>query len=208
MEQGTQEWFETRLGKITASKIADVMAKGRNGPSVTRKNYMADLVAEILTGNPKQSFSNAAMEWGTETEPQARLAYEIRYSVDVEQVGFIPHLTIKSAGASPDGLVGQKGLVEFKCPNTATHLEALLGSPILRQYRLQMQFQMECTARDWCDFVSFDPRLPASMQLHVQRIEYDPNLSAEINDEVKAFSSELDAKVSSLRAQYEKLGVA
>ena len=203
-EQGTDEWLAERAGKVTASRIADVMAKTKTGYGATRKTYMGDLVAELLTGVPKQGFSNAAMQWGTETEPQARAMYELETGQTVVETGFVPHPTLGGAGASPDGLVGDDGLVEIKCPNTATHIETLRGSKIDRKYLLQMHWQMICTGRDWCDFVSFDPRLPLEMQMHIRRVEKDAELSEEITAEVTQFLTELNEAVADLRNRYEK----
>ena len=202
MEQRTDEWLSERAGKVTASRIADVMAKTKSGHGAGRANYMADLVAERLTGVPKQGFTNAAMQWGTETEPYARDRYSEEMLCVVEEVGFVRHPTIENTGASPDGLVGEDGLVEIKCPNTATHIETLRGGAIDRKYILQMHWQMICCERQWCDFVSFDPRLPLEMQLHVQRVERDEELCAEIEAEVTAFLKELDETVADLRARY------
>jgi putative phage-type endonuclease len=204
-EQGTPEWLRERAGRVTASRIADVMSKGRGSePSATRKNYMAQIVAEVLTGEPSPSYSNAAMQWGTDTEPQARAMYEIETGVDVAEVGFVPHPRIEGSGASPDGLVGDDGLVEIKCPNTATHIETLRGAPIDRKYLLQMHWQMLCTGRKWCDFVSFDPRLPVEMQMHVRRVHLDADLASEITDAVTAFITELNEAVAELRGKYGK----
>jgi putative phage-type endonuclease len=202
MEQRSEEWHQHRLGRVTASRIADVMAQTRTGPGAARKNYMADLVAERLTGERRDSFSNAAMQWGTDTEPQARAAYSFMTDMQVEEVGFIDHPSIEMAGCSPDGLVGDDGMVEIKCPNTATHIDALLTGKIDGKYIKQMQFQMACAGREWCDFVSFDPRLPAEMQLWVRRVPRDAEIVAEIEDAVEYFTAELRAKVDHLRAQY------
>lgn len=203
VDQGTAEWLAQRAGKVTASRIADVMAKTKTGYGATRKTYMGDLVAERLTGLPKPGFSNAAMQWGTDTEPQARAMYEFETGLDVVETGFVPHPELDGTGASPDGLVGDNGLVEIKCPNTATHIETLRGSKIDRKYLLQMHWQMICTGRDWCDFVSFDPRLLFEMQIHIRRVERDADLSKEITDEVTQFITELDEAVADLRARYE-----
>jgi len=201
-DQRTDVWFAQRCGKVTASRIADVMAKTKAGYGAGRANYMAELVAERLTGETRASFTNAAMQWGTDTEPMARDAYCEAKDCFVEEVGFVPHPTIANAGASPDGLVGVDGLVEVKCPNTATHLDTLLGAKIDRKYILQMHWQMLCTGREWCDFVSYDPRLPAAMQLHIERVPLDADLASEITSEVIAFLAELDDKVSALLAKY------
>lgn len=202
MEQRTDEWLSERAGKVTASRIADVMAMTKSGLGAARKNYMADLVAERLTGEPKQGFMNAAMQHGIDTEPQARAMYELERGVTVVEEGFVRHPTLANTGASPDGLVGEDGLVEIKCPNTATHIETLRGGKIDRKYLLQMHWQMICCERQWCDFVSFDPRLPIEMQLHIERVERDEELCAEIEAEVTAFLTELDETVADLEARY------
>lgn len=205
MEQRSPEWFAARLGKVTASRVSDVMAKGRgSAPSATRATYMGQLAAERLSGNPSEGFSSAAMEWGTETEPQARIAYEFMTDATVVEVGSIDHPEIAMFSASPDGLVGDAGLIEVKCPNSATHIRTLTGGGIDRKYLLQMQVQMAVTGREWCDFVSFDPRMPAEMQLHVERVKRDPDLIEEIESEVRAFLAELDELVADLYARFMK----
>ena len=169
IEQGTPEWFAQRMGKVTASRVADVIAKTKTGYSTSRDNYMAQLVCERLTWTVAESFTNAAMAHGTETEPLARAAYESKADVLVDEVAMISHPTIKRAGASPDGLVGEDGLVEIKCPNTATHIDTLLTQTVPGKYITQMQWQMACTGRKWCDFVSFDNRLPEELQIFIKR---------------------------------------
>jgi putative phage-type endonuclease len=198
MEQRTDDWFQARLGKVTASRVADVVAKTKSGYSASRDNYMADLIVERLTGQKASSFSNAAMEWGTEQEPNARAAYSARTGELVEEVGFIDHPTIALSGASPDGLVSE-GIVEFKCPNTATHLEYLLAGKPPEKYVTQMQWQMACTGRPWCDFVSYDPRLPEHLQMLVVRIPRNEVRIIELEDEVRKFLAELDDKVKKLQ---------
>jgi len=206
--QGSPEWFALRCGKVGASSIGDLMAKTRNGYGASRANLMARLVTERLTGTPAETYSSAAMQWGIETEPQARAAYAWRHDAEVTEVGWVPHPDIPEAGASPDGLVYNvagtwaHGMVEIKCPNTATHIDTLLGSPIDRRYLLQMQWQMACADRHWCDFVSFDPRLPMRMQLFVQRVHRDEELIAEITNEVGIFLAELQQKVDDLNTRY------
>ena len=202
--QGSPEWFAARLGRVTASRVADVIAKTKSGYSASRANYAAELVAERLTGEAAATFTNAAMQWGTEREPEARMAYEFRTDVEVEQVGFVPHPSIAMSGASPDGLIGDLGLIEIKCPNTATHIDTLLGQAVPAKYITQMQWQMGCTGRQWCDFVSFDPRLPESMRLFVKRIVRDDAVIAGLECEVAAFLTEIDRKVDDLRRIYER----
>lgn len=201
-EQGSAEWLSERCGKVTASRIADVMAVTKSGPGAARKNYMADLLTERLTGEPKEYFVNDAMRWGTEQEPRARAMYSFHAGHTVVETGFVPHPKIAQTGASPDGLIGEDGLVEIKCPNTATHIETLRGAKIDRKYLLQMHWQMICTGREWCDFASFDPRLPEPMQLHVQRVERDAELSEEINAAVTQFLTELNEAEAELRDRY------
>lgn len=203
MDQRTEEWFQARLGKVTASCIAKVMAKLKSGePGADRTNYAAQLITERLTGEKPDTFTNSAMQWGIDTEDRARAAYEFKHGVSVVETGFVDHPTIAMSGASPDGLVGDDGLVEIKCPNTATHLATLDGGGIERRYLLQMQWQMACCERAWCDYASFDPRLPLPMQLHVERVNRDDKLIAEIEAEVAAFIKELDTREADLRARY------
>ncbi len=197
MEQRSPEWFAERCGRVTASRVADVIAKTKSGPSASRSNYMAQLIAERLTGTVEPSFTNAAMQWGTDAEPLARAAYEFAYNVRVDEIGFVPHKSL-FAGASPDGLIGLDGLVEIKCPNTATHLETLLGASVPGKYVTQMQWQMACTDRKWCDFMSFDPRLPPDLQSHVVRVHRDAATIAELESEVRTFLAEIDAKIAQL----------
>jgi len=198
MDQGSESWFQVRIGKVTASRVADVLAKTKTGYSATRDNYMAQLVCERLTGQKGESFTNAAMQHGTDTEPLARAAYEALQDVLVDEVGFVPHPSIIMAGASPDGLVGDDGLIEIKCPNTATHIETLLSQSVLGKYNTQMQFQMACTGRQWCDFVSFDNRLPEELQLFVTRVPRDEVFIRLIEAEIVQFLAELDDKINKL----------
>ena len=200
--QGSAEWFAIRLGKVTASRVADVIAKTKSGYSTSRANYMAELIAERLTGTSAESYTNAAMQWGTDNEPKARLAYEFQTDAAVEQVGFVVHPNIDQSGASPDGLVGDDGLVEIKCPNTSTHLDTLLGQGVPAKYITQMQWQMACTGRKWCDFVSFDPRMPEAMQLFIKRIERDDAKIKELESEIASFLLELAVKLSQLNSLY------
>jgi putative phage-type endonuclease len=206
--QGTPEWYAQRLGKLTASRIADALAKTKSGWGASRANYMAQLVAERLTGQQQESFTNAAMQWGTDTEPHARAAYEYHTDNTVELVGFVDHPIIEMAGASPDGMVSTDGLVEIKCPNTATHIETLLGRSAPSKYLLQMQWQMACTGRKWCDFVSFDPRMPENMRLLVHRVKRDDVLIASLENDVVDFLGELDRKVDDLRKLYSLASAA
>lgn len=202
MIQGSEEWFAIRCGKVTASRVADVIAKTKTGYSASRANYAAELIAERLTGSTALSFTNAAMQHGTLCEPMARCAYAARQGVEVVEIAFVDHPEIAMSGASPDGMVGDDGLTEIKCPNTATHLDTLLGEPIAAKYITQMQWQMATTGRAWCDFVSFDPRLPEHMQLFVQRVPRDVGLILDLEQAVTDFLAEIDAKVSALNARF------
>ena len=198
MEQGTIEWFAARCGKLTASRVADIIAKTKTGPSASRENYLAQIVCERMTGKPAESYSNAAMAWGTEQEPFARAAYESAKDVLVQEVGFVPHPNISEAGASPDGLVGLFGLVEIKCPNTATHIQTLLDQKVPEKYNTQMQWQMACTQRQWCDFVSFDPRMAEGLQLFIKRVELDSVYIANLEKEILNFLFDVEHKITQL----------
>lgn len=206
--QGSQEWKLARCGSLGASRMADAIARTKTGYGASRANLMAELLVERLTGLPTEGFVSSAMQWGTEKEPEARAAYEFRSDFDVAQVGIIPHPTIAGTHASPDGLVGDDGLIEIKCPNTASHVETLLGDNITGKYITQMQWQMACTGRKWCDFVSFDPRMPGSMSLFVKRVHRDDAMISTLEAEVRKFLEELDSQVTELRQRYERMAAA
>lgn len=199
LEQGTEQWLRARCGFVTASKVSDAMAKKG---TAARANYMAQVMAERVAGEPAESFSSAAMQWGTETEPQARAMYGFVEDQEVLEVGFVHHPSIDWLGASPDGLVGDDGLLEIKCPNTATHFKTLLGGKIDPQYMRQMQVQMACTERKWCDFVSFDPRLTPAKQYYCERIERDDKMIAEIAAAVTEFLGEVEQDLAKLEQLY------
>lgn len=202
--QGTDEWKAARLGKVTASRIADVVTKTRAGWGASRANYMAELLVERLTGIPTEGYINGAMQHGTATEPEARMEYQMRTGLPVDLVGFAPHPTIARAGCSPDGFIGDDGLVEIKCPNSATHIETLLGRPIIPgKYLKQIQFQLACTGRQWCDFVSYDPRLPERMRLFIHRVERDEIQIVYLERCAMDFLNELDLKLIELLEIYE-----
>lgn len=204
MIQGSPEWHDARRGCVGASRVADIIARTKTGWAASRQNYLAELLAERLTGQTAPSYTNAAMQWGVEHEADARAAYAFYTDAEVEEVGFILHPTITQAGASPDGTVGDAGLVEIKSPNTATHIDTLLGGEIPGKYVTQMQWQMACTRRKWCDFASYDPRLPESMRLHVRRVERDNTLIAELERDVTLFLEELANKEAALRKLYDR----
>ena len=203
--QGSPEWHAIRCGKVTASRIADVVAKDRTGKAwgVSRANYAAQLICERLTGVVAESYTSAAMQWGTDQEPAARAAYQFEVNKRVNVVGFVLHPTIGQTGASPDGFVGDDGLVQFKCPESKTHIDTLLGAPIDGRYQKQMLWEMACTGRRWTDFVSFDPRLPESMQLCIKRFPRDDAAIAELETAVIDFLNELRLTVHRLKARYE-----
>lgn len=198
MEQRSTEWFLARKGKVTASKISDVMAKGRGGAeSVTRQKYIDQLVTERLTKCIAEGYTNEAIQRGVDLEPTARAAYSFHTGLDVEEIGFVDHISIGMSGASPDGLVGFDGLVEIKCPNSNTHIEYLLAGKPPAKYVPQMAWQLACTGRKWVDFVSYDDRLEdESKHLFVVRYERDDEYIAEMEEQVKLFLSEVAAKVS------------
>ena len=190
--QGTPEWMAERCGHVTASRMADVLATIKSGEAASRANYRAEIVAQRLTGIVEEGYTNGAMAWGIEYEPLARAAYEIMQDVVVEEVGFIRHPMIQWSGASPDGLVADDGLVEIKCPNTATHIGYLLNGEAPAKYRPQMLWQMACTGRKWCDFVSFDPRMPNNLQLFVVRFVRDDARINEMREAVISFLAEVE----------------
>ena len=202
MEQRTEEWFRARAGKVTASRVSDIIAKTKSGYSTSRDNYMAELICQRLTGAVGESFQNAAMAWGTNTEPLARAAYVSAKGTSVEEIGFVPHPTIENAGASPDGLIGEDGLIEIKCPLTNTHMNMILEQEIPTKYHVQMQWQIACTGRQWCDFVSFDPRMPEHMQLYIHQVERDQKMIGNLEAEVIKFLKDMDDKIAKLNNLY------
>lgn len=198
-EQGSEEWKALRLGKATASRMADICARTKTGWGASRANYAAQLIAERLTGVVTESYTSQAMEWGTACEAEARSVYSFTSDAAITLIDFVPHPTIEMSGASPDGLVGDDGLVEIKCPNTATQIDTLLRGAVPEKYLLQMNWQMACTGRQWCDFVSYDPRMPENLRMFVRRIPRDDVLILDLEDKVSEFLSEVDRKVISLR---------
>ena len=191
MIQQTDEWFAQRLGKVTASRVSDVMAKTKTGYAASRQNYMMELLCQRLTGKREESFNSAAMQRGTELEPAARSHYEAESGVMVIECGFVDHPQVVGLGASPDGLVGDSGLLEIKCPNTATHVDFLRTGKPDNKYQWQMLCQMACTGRQWCDFVSYDDRLPLPLQYKCIRFERDEERIGQMIEEVQKFLAEL-----------------
>lgn len=202
-EQGSDQWHAARAGRVTASRVCDIVRQTKTGVSAMRTTYMGELAAERMTGKANtDGFKSKAMEWGNECEDKARDYYAFMRDVEPVKIGFVIHPTIEMAGASPDRLIGDDGLIEIKCPNTATHIATLRGAPIDPDYVKQMQWQMAVCERQWCDFVSFDPRMPADMQLHVQRVKRDPVVIADLESAVRKFISEVDATVAALIQQF------
>lgn len=201
IEQGSDEWHELRRGKVTASRVADILAKTKTGPSASRQNYLIELALQRTTKTIEPSYTNAAMEWGTATEPQARVAYEVSTNNFVDQVPFIDHPSIVGFGCSPDGLVGADGLLEIKCPNSATHWEYFKSKEPPKKYFIQMQAQMSVTGAKWCDFVSFDPRMPERSQLLIVNVPIDPEFILYMEAEIKQFLSEVKAEVKLMENQ-------
>ena len=199
IEQGTDEWLRLRLGKVTASGVADVLAKTKTGASASRSNYLIKLAIQRTTGVIEESFTNDAMQWGKDNEAQARVAYEVTSNCFVDQVAFIDHPTIKWFGASPDGLINKDGLVEIKCPNSATHWEYFKAKAPPRKYFIQMQAQMACTTRQWCDFVSFDPRMPERSKLLIVRIPRDNEFISDMENQVQEFLDEVEKEVNLMK---------
>jgi hypothetical protein len=189
-----EEHALARVGKLTASRFPDAVAKTKTGWGASRERYKGELVAERMTGLPYEQYRSAAMERGNDMEPRARAAYAFRRDVNVELVGFVPHPTIEMAGCSPDGLIGSDGLVEFKCPDTHTHLNTRIGRlKIDNDYMLQMYWQMACTGRQWCDFVSFDDRVPRYAQLYIKRIHRLQEQIDLMEDQARIFLAEVEA---------------
>lgn len=186
---------------MTASRVSDVMAKGRSGaPSLTRAAYMAELIAEALTGQPANAFKgNADTERGIQLEPEARLAYELATGDSVRQVGLVLHPTLERVAASPDGLVGEAGGLEIKCPKPHVHLEYLLTGQPPSTYQPQMGMQILCAGLEWVDFVSYCPTFPEDMRLFIIRFTPKPDYLREIEVEVVKFLGEMDAKLAQIK---------
>ena len=199
IEQGSDDWLMLRLGKLTASKFADVISKGRGKePSKTRVSYMYQLAAEILVGEPATFFKNAAMQWGTDCEPAARAAYEIKHDIEVVECAFIEH--DEFVGVSPDGLVGIDGLLEIKCPTTVTHLKYYMSGTMPAEYLAQVQGQLWVSGRDWCDFVSYDPRVRSEADYFELRVNRDDEYIKNLEVQCSTFIDELKELLNKLGA--------
>ena len=196
--QRSPEWFAARCGSLGASQLADALAKTKSGWGASRANLRAKLVVERLTGQQEESFASAAMQWGVDKEEEARIAYSFLTGRTVVEVGLYKHPTIIGTHASPDGLVDDDGCIEIKCPNSSTHIEVLKTNQVAHKYLLQMQWQMRCADRQWCDFVSFDPRMPDHLMLYIQRVQRDDDMLAKLESEVGTFLAEVDADVKAL----------
>jgi hypothetical protein len=198
-EQGSQMWAELRCGMVTASRAGDVMAVTKKGEeAAARRNYRSELICEILTGVPYPQYVSKEMEWGIQQEPFARAAYEMQCDVLVEQIGFVLHPSISRFGCSPDGLVGEDGMIEIKCPAIGTHMAYLLGGDIPVEYGWQMWAELACTGRKWIDFVSFHPCFPEHLQLFVQRITPETADLRKFEAQVVRFNSEVDREMKRL----------
>ena len=221
-EQGTADWHQFRAGSVTGSGFSNVLMKLKSGAeSKVKQTYRMQLLAERITGLPAPEIYAPALSWGKENEDTARTAYEMYKAqegdpVFVERVGFVQHKTLDWVGTSPDGLVGEKGMIEIKCPwNSANHLltiiyaskklaAALLGEkdaqlvPVPEEHLPQIQGNLWVLEREWCDFISFDPRVPEHLQLYVARVHRDDAYIKNLETEVKKFLEEIEANVGLL----------
>lgn len=199
MEQLSQEWFEARLGKVTASRVSDVLATRKGQESTVRAKYKLQLATERLTNKKTDTYMNQAMQDGIEREPMAREIYEKLKDVTVEEVGFVQHPAIERAGASPDGLVGDDGIIEIKCPIETTHTTNLLERKLPSKYKPQVQFQLSATGRKWCDFISYNPNFEPRLQLMVVRVERDDDYIEKIEFEILKFLAEVELMINQLK---------
>lgn len=198
IEQGTPEWHTLRCGKVTASRVADIMRKTKSGVSASRQRYLGELVAERLTGVPHQGFKSPDMEWGNANEDNARQFYAFMNDVELETIAFVPHPTIEFAGASPDRLVGNDGLLEIKAPAIHTHIETLLTGVIEPDYQKQMTWQLACTGRQWVDYCSYEPRLPENLRMFTKRFERNEAEIKTMESEVERFLAEVEDTIHQL----------
>lgn len=189
--QGTADWLRDRAGHVTASRFKDVLAKIKSGESASRAKYRLQLVTERLTGMPVEGYKNAAMQWGNDTEAEARMIYEMETGEIVQEVSFIKHPAIEWCGASPDGLIKADGMVEIKCPFESTVHVLTLQDGMPNEHMAQIQGNLWINGRAWCDFISYDPRLPPGLRLHKQRIERDEKFISNLTAEVAQFLAEV-----------------
>jgi len=206
IEQGSEAWKLLKVGKVSASRMADLLAKTNSGASASRAKYMAQLLCERMTGQPTEFFTTAAMQRGTEIEPIARAAYEAENLTSVEQIAWVEHPTIPMAGCSPDGFVGEHGLIEIKCKEIHNHLDSILNDRIDPDHQAQMMWQMCVTGRQWCDYVCFDDRAPEGLQLFVKRLHRDEEKIKQMEDEVRTFLKDLESMIQKLNEIKEKNG--
>lgn len=198
--QGTDEWKAARAGLVTASRMTDVVAKIKTGEAAARRDYRAQIVAEILTGRPQEDgYINAEMQWGIDQEPIGCSAFEIATGALTDQVGLVLHPRIERAAASPDRLIGSDGVLEIKCPKTATHLQYLMDGVLPSKYEPQVMWQLACTGRAWAEFASFDPRLPEKLQLFRVRVPRDEKRIAALEAEVESFLADVDRMLETVR---------
>lgn len=202
-EQGSDAWRMARVGKLTASRIADALRMTKTGRGADAVNYMAELITERLTGIPTDTITTKDMAWGVEHEGEARNLYAYRRGVTVGEVGFAAHPRLPMAGASPDGIVGNDGMIEIKCPRSKTHIETLLGANIDPDYVKQMQWGMACTGSSWCDFISFDPRFPDHLQMVIRRVPRDASAISDLEAGARRFLDEVHAKTVTLQQMSE-----
>lgn len=191
--QGSDGWLYDRLGHMTSSGAIDAISMLKNGnESVARKKYKVQVVTERLTGIPRDSYLDRLriIKWGKEQEENARLAYEFVTGNKVEEVGFIKHHSIDNLGASPDGLILSDGLVEFKCPESTTHIDYILTGKVPEEYIPQMLDQLLVTERDWCDFVSYDPRLDINNRIFIVRFQPTTQEIMDFESKAKEFLNE------------------
>ncbi|QEE11715.1 YqaJ viral recombinase family protein [Bartonella krasnovii] len=205
MEQRTAEWFQARLGKVTASNVYNVLSKTAKGmPTSKYEDYKIKLMTERLTEEISQSYITPAMQWGIDYEEDPLREYAFIYDTEVTRCGFIQHPTIQMAGASPDGLIGEDGLIEIKCPQSSNHLRFFIDGNIKSEYYAQMQFQMACTGRKWCDFMSYNPNFvgkSTGLRMKIKRINRDEEQIEQINQAVEIFLAEIDQEMQKILAK-------
>jgi putative phage-type endonuclease len=202
IEQGSPEWFALRCGKVTASRISDLMAKARTPGKGVRANYMAQIMLERMTGVPGKTYQNATMEEGNQWEPKARAAYIFMTGFSVSKVAFVDHPDVPKSGCSPDGFVSTDGLLEIKCPFANTHFTTLTDGEVPDEYMKQMQWALACTGRAWCDYVSYNDDMPENMKLFIKRVPRSNQMIGELTDAVRSFQTEVDLRLSVLREKF------